>query len=511
MTADRLASQLDALARAADLVDGRSDVGQARRVAEQANSRLAFTEGQTVVALAGATGSGKSSLFNAVSGTTLAEPGILRPTTSETLAASFNTDANELLTWLGINRRFAVRTANEAMHGLVLLDLPDHDSIERTHREEVDRLVQVVDQLIWVVDPQKYADAALHLDFLRPLAGHGAVACLALNHADQLGFDDRQRCLHDLRRILDEEGLTDVPVIATSAVTGEGVMGLRTDIARLVQSRTAAVWRLRSDVQRAAADLATQLGPAAGETLTGVTVTRVRGVLAEAAGIDRVVTAVTEATRNRGRIATGWPALSWMGLLRPDPLKQLSTGSTQNGSKGWLGLPKRAALQRSPVAGAVRIAGKEAATNLPESWRDVVLAMGSANVDRVSDALGQAVAQTDLRPPVVKWWSVMRFFQWLVFLTLIAGVAWTIIGIVMGTFSLWSLPSALIAGGVAGGIALSLLGRVLNAFTARSAGRTAERVLMTAVNEVMETEILDPIRVEINRHDEAVRLLRPLV
>ena len=35
---------------------------------------------------------------------------------------------------------------------------------------EVDRLVQLVDMLIWVVDPQKYADAALHDRYLIPLA-----------------------------------------------------------------------------------------------------------------------------------------------------------------------------------------------------------------------------------------------------------------------------------------------------------------------------------------------------
>ena len=44
-------------------------LAEARRVVEQADRRLALSGSATVVALAGATGSGKSSMFNALSGT----------------------------------------------------------------------------------------------------------------------------------------------------------------------------------------------------------------------------------------------------------------------------------------------------------------------------------------------------------------------------------------------------------------------------------------------------------
>ena len=63
----------------------------------------------TVVALAGATGSGKSSTFNALTGTDLATVGVRRPTTSTALACSFGEDAaEELLDWLAIPRRHAL-------------------------------------------------------------------------------------------------------------------------------------------------------------------------------------------------------------------------------------------------------------------------------------------------------------------------------------------------------------------------------------------------------------------
>ena len=86
-----------------------------------------------------------------------------RPTTSKAMAACWGREVpNDLLDWLQVPTRHVVSGGDPALDGLVLLDLPDHDSTERAHRDEVDRLVQLVDMFIWVVDPQKYADAALH-------------------------------------------------------------------------------------------------------------------------------------------------------------------------------------------------------------------------------------------------------------------------------------------------------------------------------------------------------------
>ena len=109
-----------------------------------------------------------------------------------------------------------------ALDGLVLLDLPDHDSTEVDHRMEVDRLVQLVDMLVWVVDPQKYADAAIHDRYLKPLAQHSDVMMIILNQVDKLSAGQREQCLKDLRRLLASEGLAKVPVMAVSAATGRG-------------------------------------------------------------------------------------------------------------------------------------------------------------------------------------------------------------------------------------------------------------------------------------------------
>ena len=89
---------------------------EARRVVDQADRRLAMSGSATVVALAGATGSGKSSIFNALSGTTLATVGVRRPTTAHAMACSWGEEsAEDLLDWLQIPRRHALETDPE--HG----------------------------------------------------------------------------------------------------------------------------------------------------------------------------------------------------------------------------------------------------------------------------------------------------------------------------------------------------------------------------------------------------------
>ena len=74
--------------------------------------------------------------------------------------------------WRSGNRHHAAPVAGFADDGtgLILLDLPDFDSTRAANREIVQRMVGLVDVLVWVLDPQKYADAAVHNDFLAPLA-----------------------------------------------------------------------------------------------------------------------------------------------------------------------------------------------------------------------------------------------------------------------------------------------------------------------------------------------------
>src|SRR6185503_12355199 len=140
--------------------------------------------------------------------------------------------------------------------GLVLLDLPDHDSTAVAHRLQVDKLVELVDVLVWVLDPQKYADALVHDRYLRPYVEHAGVLLVVLNQVDRLDDAARAACLADLRRLLDDAGLSAVPILAVSARTGLGVDELREELARRVAAHRAAADRLAADVRAVAARLA---------------------------------------------------------------------------------------------------------------------------------------------------------------------------------------------------------------------------------------------------------------
>ena len=90
----------------------------------------------TVAVLAGGTGSGKSSLFNRLAGADFSPVGITRPVTLNPHACVWGMEgAGPLLEWLGVQHRYryarssALSEGESSMRGLVLLDLPDHDSV----------------------------------------------------------------------------------------------------------------------------------------------------------------------------------------------------------------------------------------------------------------------------------------------------------------------------------------------------------------------------------------------
>ncbi|MCF6525038.1 GTPase [Streptomyces sp. JJ36] len=237
-------------------------LAEAGRVLDEAGARAQLSGAYTTVAIAGATGGGKSTLFNALAGRALSEVGLRRPTTAEPVACTWEAEreggADGLLDRLGVPPATRRRVKDAELHGLVLIDLPDHDSVEPGHREQVDRLLRLVDAVVWVVDPEKYADAMLHERYLRPMARHAEVTFVVLNQVDRLPGEAADAVLHDLRRLLDEDGVAlgehgepGAEVMALSALTGEGVPELRQDLAAFVAARQAAARRLTADLDGA--------------------------------------------------------------------------------------------------------------------------------------------------------------------------------------------------------------------------------------------------------------------
>lgn len=518
MSAD-LAVRLRALEDAAKLSAGRASdtvVQPALDVVRRAGERLALSGDHTVVALAGATGSGKSSTFNAVSGTRWATAGVQRPTTSEPMAVAWGKALPaELLDWLGVGGRHLVAAEDSAFDNLVLLDLPDHDSIEVGHKFTVDRLVQLVDMLVWVVDPQKYADAALHDGYLKPLAAHAGVMVVVLNQSDRLTPEQLAHAQNDLRRLLDSEGLRDTPVLTMSALTGAGVGELRQLLVRTVRDKEMTVKRFAADVSNAAAGLAGELGTGKVRGLDGGLVDRLNEATAEAAGVPLVTDGVLRSWRHRGALATGWPMVAWLGRLRPDPLRRLRLGMGPQAigptDTARTSLPKASNVATARLDQALRGLIDGAVRDVPRGWVDAIRAAARGNERVLADKLDAAIARADLRLDSGRgWWVLVTILQWLLFLAMIAGGVWLALPWIVALLQVplelpkvevqgWPLQTLLLVGGAAAGIVLSLVSRLFVEVGARSKAAKARRILTDAIAAVTASEVVAPVHKELDR------------
>jgi GTP-binding protein EngB required for normal cell division len=500
---------------------------EAATIVDRAAGRLRLSADHTVVAIAGATGSGKSSTFNALTGLDLSSVGVRRPTTSWATACVWGQEgADELLEWLGIAPRHQTMRdsmldsglVDSAMQGVVLLDLPDHDSTEMSHHLEVDRLVVLADLMVWVLDPQKYADAAIHDRYLAPYADHQDVMVVVLNHIDTVEPEKRADMVADVKRVLHGDGLDRVPVIPISARYGDGVEELRKEITGRVSAKKSNRARVEADLKAVAARLDAATGSAKPRRLSKERVTALNDALADAAGVPTVVEAVQQSTRQRANRATGWPLVAWVTKLKPDPLKRLhldlgSAGKALTGT-ARTSVPTTTPVQRARVDSEVRELVEDVTKDLAHPWASSVRRASVSRFDDLNDHLDAALARTDLGVAKIPAWAgLVRVLQWLLILAAIGGGLWLAAIFVMGYLQLpdlplpevagFPLPTLLLLGGVAVGVLLALVSRLLVSGTARGRARSADKRLREAIDEVAQDLVVAPIETELAAYAQA--------
>ena len=564
MTTDRsgaldLALVLEGLERAVNLGEQlglREELTQARDVLAQASHRRRLAPETTVAALLGATGSGKSSLANAMAGSEVSRTACTRPTTTQPLAVVPDTavEATELLDWLSISHRVRV-DGDWALGGsTVLVDLPDIDSDEPAHRVIAQRMAGKVDVLVWVLDPEKYADGVVHRDFLIPMAAHAEVMVVALNQVDRLDPESRDAVLNDLRRILDREGLGTVSVIPVSARTGQGVETLAHAVAAVASSRLASARSLVAHARRAASELGERTGlitplglgaptpdPAARQApQVHQSLDALRLAAASLAGVDVVSQAVEGSDRHRAHTRVGWFWLRWIEHLRRDPLRALhlgtgrppapksadaeqSDGATGPGVIDLTSLPPAGPAATGRLRSSAHVYAVAACSALPGDLAAQAVLRSDERAERLAEPLELAVAQVDYgtwKRPV--WWKAANVLQWVTALAALIGGLWLVAIHVLENYLLlisidvprWGAvpwPTTLLLGGLLTGLVLAGLGTFLARLQARRhSGRIIER-LRRATDEVVNAELIEPLKAETHGWVELAQTLDRII
>ena len=557
---------------------------------ERLSQRRELSTEHTVIGFFGATGSGKSTLFNAIAGQNIALSAPTRPTTSTVQAAIWEAEGSEeLLDWLGIDKRVypqtqALAAEGEATEGngagkhnkaggaaapnavtepapglfnrirravggrgemrtrtggLILLDMPDFDSVTTTNRDLAARMMRYVDVLVWVVDPQKYADAVIHRDFMVPLAASGAQALCVLNQADKLAPAEVPAVLASLTRLLQAEGteahLLSAP-IAVSARTGDGVDVLRDLLAQVAAAKSLSLQRTDAQLHATASQLRTYAG-GEGTVLAGAYALEAEQKLVKAcytsSQAEQVLQAATASYRRTAGQHTGWILTRWMSRLKADPLRRLHLGqqdetkSTSKAEKsaGMLGsdsenapelvassLPPLSAAQKAGMANAVRQYSKQMAARIDEPWKRSMKEAALSREAELPELLERDMMRIDYglgrtRAP----WVIFNALQWIALLSALVGVGWLTLISGMAYLQIQlppaptpegspvPLPTLLLLLGILLGIASAGVGRLLTAMGSRYYSRKLRGRLQTGVEKAVQSCVVAPVQQEAKR------------
>jgi len=178
-----------------------------RHVEEYLVPRAADLDAPLLVVILGSTGSGKSSLLNALVGAAVSPSGVLRPTTRRPIAFVHRDDLGGRMTAVAERSGLELRTGENARRGLVIVDAPDFDSVEAANREQALGLLEVADLVILVTTATRYADL-VPWEVLGRVRQRGVPLLTVLNRLPPES-GDAKAVIRDYRELLERGGVTE--------------------------------------------------------------------------------------------------------------------------------------------------------------------------------------------------------------------------------------------------------------------------------------------------------------
>ena len=181
------------------------------RIASPANL-FTGAERPLVVGLFGGTGVGKSSLLNRMARETVAQASAERPTSRGiTVYVHKSVTVSHLPENFPMERMSATYHQRDELRHVMWIDMPDFDSVEASHRKQVDHWLPHLDVILYVVSPERYRDD----DGWRLLQANarGHAWLFVMNQWDR--GDPAQ--LDDFRQLLKGAGFADPMLFATDS------------------------------------------------------------------------------------------------------------------------------------------------------------------------------------------------------------------------------------------------------------------------------------------------------